>query len=73
MTTPKGITPMLYSQSDIAVMLSEAGAGDYETVYNRVRTWRKRGKLPDPVAHRPNGYPLWGQEVADALLAEHTA
>ena len=64
-------TPVLYSQADLATMLANAGAGDYDTVYNRVRTWRKRKKLPEPVAHRANGYPLWSQEVADALLDQH--
>lgn len=62
--------PVLYSQADIATMLANAGAGDYDTVYNRVRTWHKRGKLPPPAAHRANGWPLWSQKVADALLAQ---
>lgn len=67
---PETITTVLYSQADIALLLSSAGAGDYDTVYNRVRTWRKRGKLPEPVAHRANGWPLWSKDVADALLEE---
>ncbi len=65
------ITTVLYSQADIALLLSSAGAGDYDTVYNRVRTWRKRGKLGQPAAHRPNGYPLWSKDVADDLLAQY--
>lgn len=63
-------TPTLYSQADLAAMLAEASGDNYDTVYTRVRSWHKRGKLPSPAAHRANGWPLWSQEVADQLLAD---
>lgn len=49
-------------QADVTVMLRNAGHlgdVDYETAFNRVRSWQKRGKLPPPDATRPNGQPLW--------------
>lgn len=50
------------TQADITVMLMEAGHlgdVDYDTAFNRVRTWQKRGKLPPVAAQRPTGQPLF--------------
>jgi len=64
--------PTLMTQADITALLFNAGAlgGDYDAAFNRVRTWHKRGKLPPPTARRPNGRPLWADDVVDAWAAE---
>lgn len=66
--------PTLMTQADITALLMNAGTlgGDYEAAFNRVRTWHKRGKLPPPTARRPNGRPLWGDDVVAKWAAELT-
>lgn len=61
----------MYSQADIARALMEAGAlppGNYERVFSRVRSWYRRGKLPDPAGQRPDGRPLWNEADVSRLI-----
>lgn len=60
---------LLYTQTDITNLLMQTGAlpDDFDRAFNRLRTWKHRGKLPDATAIRPNGQELWNQESVTAL------